>query len=165
MTKTPSSFQRRPVQNRSEIEAYIAERPPVEMNMARGIVSRVKFVGPILVALFAIFTGIDGAIASAAGVAMVVVYYLFTGWILSMTARVSLGTYYAGALFGFFVRIALIGITMAVLADQLGLDRVALGASVAATYVALLMWEAATFRRVSERKISAERDMGDKSSV
>ena len=77
-------------------------------------------------------------------------YYLATGWILSATARVSLGTYYAGALFGFFVRLVLIGVTMAVLTNQFGLDRIALGATVAVTYVALLTWEAATFKRTSE---------------
>jgi hypothetical protein len=160
MTKSPKFAEKRPVANRDEIETYIANRPPVELNLARGIVSRAVIVGPIMVAIFAIFKGLSGAIAAALGVAMVVAYYLFTGWILSMTARVSLATYYAGALFGFVVRLVLIGVTMAVLANQFDVDKVALGATVAATYVTLLMWEAATFKRVSDRESSARREIG-----
>ena len=151
---------RRPVQNREEIETYIASRPPVELNLARSIVKRVVIVGPVMVAVFGIISGIDGAVAAAIGVAMVAGYYLFTGWILSMTARVSLATYYAGALFGFLVRLVLIGVTMAVLTNQFDLDKVALGVTVGATYVTLLLWEAAAMG-----KNSAGRRMGDKSGA
>ena len=158
---------RRPVANRPEIEEYLASRPPVELRLAAGIVRRVVIVGPIMVAIFGIFRGIDGAIAAALGALLVAAYYLLTGWILSATARVSLATYYAGALIGFFVRLILIGVSMVVLTRQFDVDRVALGVTVAATYVALLMWEAATFRRVSTDRASnpAAGRMGDKSGV
>ena len=139
---------RRPVQNIDEIETYIASRPPVELNIALGIVRRITIVGPLMVALFGAVMGWDGAIAAAIGVVMVAGYYLFTGWILSMTARISLAAYYAGALFGFLIRLVLIGVTMAVLANQFDLERVALGATVAVTYVALLLWEAASMGRI-----------------
>lgn len=161
MVETP-----RPVQNRPEIEAYLASRPGVELSMATGMVKRLVIVGPVMVAIFGILKGADGVVAAATGAAMVGAYYLLTGWILSVTARVSLGTYYAGALFGFLVRLVLIGLTMAVLGNQVGMDRVALGATVAVTYVALLMWEAATFRTSASRVgFRATRDMGDTNGV
>ena len=156
-----------PVQNRNEIESYIASRPPVELNLARGIVKRLIFVGPVMLALFGVTGGVGGLVAAGIGIAIVAGYYLFTGWILSTTARVSLATYYAGALFGFLVRLVLIGVTMVVLTRQFDLDRVALGATVAVTYVALLMWEAATMGRTSSDRDSksARQRMGDVSGV
>ncbi len=157
---------RRPVQNRSEIEEYLASRPAVELSMAAGMVKRLVIVGPVMIALFGVLKGVDGMVAAGAGAAMVGAYYLLTGWILSATARVSLGTYYAGALFGFLVRLVLIGLTMAVLTNQAGMDRVALGATVAVTYVALLMWEAATFRTSANRVgFRTARHMGDTNGV
>ena len=158
---------KRPVQNRAEIEEYIASRPPVELNLALGIIKRSIVVGPLMVALFGVLSGWDGAIASAIGVGMVALYYLFTGWILSVTARVSLATYYAGALFGFLVRLILIGVTMVVITNQFDLDRIALGATVAVTYVALLMWEAATMGKDSSARgtNSTRRQMGDTTGV
>jgi len=158
---------RRPVQNRQEIETYIASRPPVELNLAISIVKRMVVVGPVMIGLFAVVNGVSGMTASAAGVVIVAMYYLFTGWILSATARVSLATYYAGALFGFLVRLVFIGVTMVVLARQFDMDRVALGATVAVTYVALLMWETATMPRGSQdrERNSARQRMGDRSRV
>ena len=165
MIKTRSG-QKRPVQNRDEIEDYIAQRPPAELNLAKEIISRLVIVGPVMIGMFALLKGGAGAIAAASGVALVALYYLATGWILSTTARVSMSTYYAGALFGFFVRLVLIGATMVVLANQFDVDRTALGVTVAATYVVLLMWEAATFKRTSASwELPAEQRMGDNSGV
>ena len=166
MVETRRSSEKRPVQNRTEIEDYIAARPGVEFAMARGMVRRLVIVGPIMLALFGVLKGVDGLVAAAAGIIIVAGYYLLTGWILSATVRVSLGTYYAGALFGFLVRIVLIGLTMALLTSQYGLDRVALGATVAVTYVVLLMWEAATFRTSASRVgARASQITGDTSGV
>lgn len=157
---------RRPVQNRQEIETYIASRPPVELNLAKGIVKRLVVVGPVMIAFFGLVKGVRGLTAAAIGVVMVAGYYLFTGWILSTTARVSLATYYAGALFGFVVRLVMIGVTMVVLTRQFDVDRVALGATVGVAYVALLLWETATMGRPTSASHELVRQrMGDASGV
>ena len=157
----------RSVQNIDEIETYIASRPPVELSIAVGIVKRITIVGPFMVVLFGAVMGWEGSIAAASGVVIVAGYYLFTGWILSMTAKISLATYYAGALFGFLIRLVLIGVTMAVLANQFDLERVALGVTVAVTYMTLLLWEAAsTGRDPSQRaRKSTRQRMGDLNGV
>ena len=130
--------------DRSEVERYIAGRPPVELLMARSIVRRVVVVGPVMLVVFGVLRGLDGLVAAAIGVAIVIGHYLLTGSVLSRLARVSLGAYHAGALLGFIVRLGLIAATMLAVAALFDVDRTALGLAVIATYVALLLWEAAT---------------------
>ena len=129
--------------DRSEVESYIAGRPPVELLMARSIVRRVAVVGPLLLAVFGLARGIDGLVAAAIGVVIVAGYYLLSGAMMSWLARVSLGAYHAGALFGFVVRLGLIVATMLAVIALLEVDRTALGLTVIATYIVLLLLEAA----------------------
>lgn len=127
---------------RSEVERYIAGRPPVEMLMARSIVRRGVVVGPLIVLVAGLLRGLDGAAAALIGVAIVTGYYLLTGSMMSWLARVSLGAYHAGALLGFLVRLGLIAATMLGVIALFEVDRTALGLTVIATYVVLLLWEA-----------------------
>lgn len=129
--------------DRSEVERYIADRPPVELAMARSIVRRTAVVGPAVLAVFGLLRGWEGLAAAAAGVAAVVGYYLLGGAMMSRLARVSLGAYHAGALIGFFVRLGLIAAVMLAVITLFEVDRTALGLAVIATYVTLLVWEAA----------------------
>ncbi len=128
---------------RSEVENYIAGRPPAELLMARSIVRRVVVVGPILLLVFGIARGLEGMLAAAIGVTIVAGYYLLSGAMMSRLARISLGAYHAGALFGFIVRLGLTVVTMLAVIALLDVDRAALGLAVIATYIALLLLEAA----------------------
>ena len=136
---------------RSEVERYIAGRPPVELLMARSIVRRAVVVGPLMLVLFGLLRGLDGLVAAAVGVAIVTGYYLLTGAMMSWLARVSLGAYHAGALFGFVVRLGLIAVTMLGVIALFEVDRTALGFAVIATYVVLLIWEAAALGSTKRR--------------
>lgn len=127
--------------SRSEVEKYIASRPAVEMMMSRNIVRRAVIVGPVLIAAAGIVRGWPGLVASAIGIALVTGYYLLGGLIMSGLAKRSLGAYHAGALLGFAVRLGLIMVTMFVLAALFDIDRAALGLTVIAAYMALLLWE------------------------
>ncbi|MDH5374165.1 MAG: hypothetical protein OEX97_14565 [Acidimicrobiia bacterium] len=128
--------------NQSEAEAYVAEQRPVEFDTAKSTVRRSVVVGPIIIALAWLIRGWDGAWSAALGIAVVVGYYLITGVFLSMAARISFAAYYAAALLGFFVRLGLIAATMYLLANIMPVDREALGVSVVAAYLALLILEA-----------------------
>lgn len=128
---------------RSEIERYIAGRPPVELQLARSIVRRVAVVGPLLLAVFGLLKGFDGLLAATLGVLIVTGYYLLSGAMMSWLARVSLGAYHAGALLGFIVRLGLIVSTMLAIIALFEVDRMALGLTVIATYIVLLLLEAA----------------------
>lgn len=137
--------------DRSEVERYIAGRPPVELAMARSIVRRAAAVGPVILAVFGLLRGWSGLAAAALGVVIVAGYYLLAGAMLSRLARVSLGAYHAGALLGFVLRLGLAAAAMLAAIALFEVDRMALGLAVIAAYVSLLAWEAASMGSVKKK--------------
>lgn len=137
--------------NDPEVSAIIAEHRPVEQEMALSMVRRGWYVGLLLMAIFGAISGLDGAVAAGVGAVIVVVYYLLTGMMLSRSARISLSAYYAGALFGYIVRLGLIAGTMMAVSRAFDIDRFALGISVVATYVTLLLLEAVAMSNSKKR--------------
>ncbi len=130
---------------------------PIEALLAVETVKRAIAVGPPLVLLFAVLRGWSGAVASLLGVLTVVGYLLFTGWLLSAAARISLAVYQGAALIGFFVRLGLITVTLLGLANLFEIDRPALGISVVAVYAILLGWESVAVARDRERELDWNR--------
>lgn len=125
----------------------------VEAILAINTVKRAIFVAPIVIGIFAVIAGWPGAAASSVGVAVVVVNFLATGWILSVAARISLGAYHAAALFGFFIRLGLLLLTMILITRVVDLDRLAFGISTVVTYLGLLIWETVAVSRGNEREL------------
>lgn len=125
----------------------------VEAIMARHTVRRAIWVAPPLVALFWLIRGLDGGVASAAGIAIVVGNFLLAGLALSKSARISLSLYHAAALFGFFVRLGLIMLVMLLIAQATEIDRLAMGISAVVSYLVLLSWEAVAVAKGSEREL------------
>lgn len=125
----------------------------VEVEIAKHTVRRAVIVGPVLVLVFGLWRGGGGAVAAAIGVLIVVGNFLLAGGILSVAARVSLGFYHAAALFGFVLRLALIAVTMLVVARLTDVDRLAMGVTVVAAYLVLLGWETVAVARGSEREL------------
>lgn len=127
--------------------------PDIERIIARHTAGRAVIVGPVLVALFWAFRGVDGAIASAIGVTIVAGYFLLGGAMLSVAARISLGAYHAAALLGFFLRLGLIAVTMLAVARLTDIDRIAMGVTVVAAYLILLAWETVAVSRGREKEL------------
>jgi len=125
----------------------------VESVLARHTARRAVVVGPVLVAVFAAFRGLDGAVAAVVGVVIVTGYFLFSGAMLSVAARISLAAYHAAALLGFFLRLGLIALTMLVVARVTDIDRIALGVTVVVAYLTLLGWEAVAVAKGREREL------------
>ncbi len=125
----------------------------VEAVIARHTVRRAIVVGPVLVGVFGLLRGADGAVAATIGVLVVVGNFLLAGAMLSVAARISLGFYHAAALFGFLLRLGLIAVTMLGVAALIDVDRIALGVTVVVSYLALLSWEAVAVARGSEREL------------
>ncbi|NNC91199.1 MAG: hypothetical protein HKN80_01770 [Acidimicrobiia bacterium] len=130
-----------------------AGRVNVEAVIARHVARRALVVGPLLIVLFGLWRGLDGAAAAAVGVGIVVANFLAAGWVLSIAARISLGLYHAAALFGFFLRLLLITVSLLVLGSLTELDRMALGLSVVAAYLVLLSWESVAIAQGKEREL------------
>ncbi|CAN5895960.1 hypothetical protein BH23ACT5_BH23ACT5_07550 [soil metagenome] len=130
------------------------DRVPVETILARHTVSRAVFVAPVLIAAFWLARGTGGALGAVLGVAVIVANFLLAGAILSISARISLAVYHAAALFGFFVRLGLIMLTMLLVARLVeDLDRLAFGISAVIGYLVLLTWEAVAVARGRERNL------------
>ncbi len=133
--------------------AVAPARVDVEAIIARHVARRALFVAPVLISLFWLLGGLDGAVAAAIGVGIVVVNFLVSGWVLSIAARISLALYHAAALFGFFLRLILITVSLLLLGSLTELDRMALGLSVVAAYLVLLSWEAVAVAQGKEREL------------
>lgn len=125
----------------------------VESVLARHTSARAVWVGPPLILLFAVTGGWVGAWSAAIGLAAVVVNFLLAGAILSISARISLAAYHAAALFGFFLRLGLLVLTILLIARFVPIDRFAFGISAVASYLVLLTWEAVAVARGRERDL------------
>lgn len=131
----------------------VAGDTPVEAILARHTARRAVFFGPMIVAIFWITNGFAGAWAAVLAVVVIVGNFLLSGAILSISARISLAAYHAAALFGFFLRLGLVTMTMLLIARFVDIDRTAFGISAVVTYLALVTWEAVAVARGRERNL------------
>lgn len=127
--------------------------PPVESILARHTVARAIYVAPVLIAVFWIARGWNGGWSAVLGVGLVVANFLLAGAMLSISAKISLAVYHAAALFGFFLRLGLMVLTVLLIAQFLPIDRIAFGISAALAYLVLLSWEAVAVSKGRERNL------------
>lgn len=126
---------------------------PVETVIASHTARRAVWVGPLVVAGFWLTRGSTGGWSAALAVAVVVGNFLLAGAMLSMAIRVSLALYHAAALFGFFLRLGLIIVSMLLVAAVVDIDRLAFGLAAVITYMVLLILESAAVARGRERDL------------
>ncbi len=126
-------------------------RTNVESVLARHIIKRALIVGPVIVAAAWLVSDATAAISAAVGVAVVLVNFLIAGWLLSRAATVSMQTYHAVALFGFFLRMGFIALSMFAVAWIFEVDRRAMGLAAITAFLVLLVLEALAMLR-GERK-------------
>ena len=132
----------------------VAGEVPVEAILSRHTAARAIYVAPVLVACLWLVRGRDGGLAAGLGVLIVVGNFLLSGAMLSISARISMAVYHAAALFGFFLRLGLITVTMLLVASLVpDLDRLAFGLSAVVAYLVLLTWEAVAVARGRERNL------------
>lgn len=115
--------------------------PAVETDIARDMLRRGAWAAPALVAVFGLIWGVDGALSTAYGIAIVAVNFLLAAALLSWTARISLGLMMGAALFGYLVRLALIFLAVWLVKDAAWVDIVPLGITLIVTHLGLLFWE------------------------
>ena len=122
--------------------------------MARHTVARAVYVAPVLIVIFALIGGWQGAWSSALGVAVVVANFLLAGALLSISARISLQAYHAAALIGFILRLGLFAGAAYLIAALVDVDRLAFGISAVIGYLTLLVIEAIAVANGGERDLS-----------
>jgi hypothetical protein len=130
---------------------------PIEAVIARKMVLRTWWLGPIIVAVAWALRGGSGAWAAAVGVVIVVINFLLAGELLSRSARVSLKVYHAAALLGFFVRLGFITLSMFIVASVVEIDRPAMGVAAVVAYMVLLSLEAWALMNGERRELEWSR--------
>jgi uncharacterized membrane protein YqjE len=131
----------------------VPQQVDVEAVLGWHTARRAIWVLPILAAAFWLFGGPDAALAAAVGVVIVAVNFWLAGVVLSRSARISLSLYHAAALFGFFLRLGLMVLTVLLIAQFVPIDRLAFGISAVVAYLVLLAWEAVAVSKGKERNL------------
>lgn len=129
------------------------EQVAVESIMAKHMVSRAIYVAPILAIIFYFISGWLGAMSSVLGSLVIVGNFLIAGAVLSVSAKISLSVYHAAALFGFFLRLGLVVLSMLLIAQFVDIDRPAFGITAVVAYMVLLSWEAVAVSKGRERNL------------
>ncbi len=125
----------------------------VEAIMARSIVVRALVVGPVIIGAAWLWRGNLGAFSATIGVVVIALNFLLSGWLLSKAATISMQAYHVAALFGFFVRLGFITISMLVVASVFEVDRRALGVAAIAAFLVLLILETIAMLRGARKDL------------
>ena len=112
-----------------------------EIQVSLDILKRGGYVAPIIIAVCAVFAGMDGAISALYGIAIVLVNFLFAAGLVAFTARISLGLMMGAVLFGYLVRLGLIFLAVILVRDASWISLTALGLTIIVTHLGLLVWE------------------------
>jgi len=115
------------------------ESPEVEVSL--DILKRGLLVAPVIVAVCAVFAGLDGALSSLYGIALVLVNFLMAAGLVAGTVRISLGLMMGAVLFGYLIRLGLIFLAVILVRDASWISLTALGLTIIITHLGLLVWE------------------------
>lgn len=115
--------------------------PAPEVGISKDLVRRGLIVAPVLIAVCAAIWGVDGALSSAYGIALVLVNFGLAAALIAATARISLGLMMGAILFGYLIRLGLILVAVLVVRDAGWISLPALGATIIVTHLGLLVWE------------------------
>jgi hypothetical protein len=84
---------------------------------------------------------------------VIVVNFLLSGWVMSRAATVSMQLYHAAALFGFFLRLGFITVSMLIVANLFEVDRRALGIAAITAFMVLLVLESVATLRGARKEL------------
>jgi hypothetical protein len=117
------------------------EGPATEVEVSTDLVKRGLIVAPLLVAVSAVIWGGNGAWSALYGIALVLANFALAAALIALTIRISLTLMLAAVLFGYLIRLALIFVAVYAVRDAGWISPPALGATIIATHLGLLIWE------------------------
>lgn len=118
---------------------YRLARPAMEI--ALDIVKRAAVFGPIALIACAAIWGINGAFSGAYALAIVVVNFLLSAWLLQTAGRISAAAMGGAALFGYLLRLGLIFLAFLLVKDADWMEIMPFGLVLIVTHLGLLFWE------------------------
>ena len=113
----------------------------VELTVARDMAKRAAIVAPLLLLLGFIGWGFAGVSSAAFGLAVVVVNFVLSAWLLDTAAKISLAFVMAAAMFGYLLRLGLITIAVLAVKDRPWIALIPLCLTLVVTHLGLLFWE------------------------
>lgn len=116
--------------------------PATERAVARDLAKRGALVAPVAVLVGAAAAGAGGAASVAFALALVVANLWASAALLAWAARISYGLVMGVALFGFLLRLALVGTAVWLVRDQAWVHPLPLGLTLVVGHLGLLFWEA-----------------------
>jgi hypothetical protein len=129
-----------PMEHPDPITTRIEGESP-EIQVSLDIVKRAVVIAPVVVAVCAVFAGLDGVFSSIYAIALVLVNFLLAAGLIAVTARISLGLMMGAVLFGYLVRLGLIFLAVILVRDASWISLTALGLTIIVSHLGLLVWE------------------------
>ncbi len=117
------------------------EGPAPEGAIVRDMLRKAAIGGPVLILVFGLIWGLDGAYSTAYGLAIVVVNFSLAAAMMAYAARISLGLMMFAALFGYLIRLGLILAAILLVRDASWVELVPMGITIIVTHLGLLFWE------------------------
>lgn len=115
------------------------DAPEIEVSL--DILKRAAYVAPVILAVCAVFAGLDGALSALYGIALVLVNFFMAAGLVAGTARISLGLMMGAVLMGYLVRLGLIFLAVILVRDASWISLTALGLTIIVSHLGLLVWE------------------------
>ena len=112
-----------------------------EVTVSLDMVKRGLYAAPVIVAVCAVFAGLDGVFSSLYGVALVLINFAISAGLVSVTARISLSLMMGAVMFGYVGRLGLIFLAVILVRDASWISLTALGLTIIVTHLGLLVWE------------------------
>ena len=115
--------------------------PAPETMIARDMVKRAVIAGPLLILVFGLIWGANGALSTAYGLAIVVANFVLAAAMLAYAGRISAGLMMFAALFGYLIRLTLIFLAIWLVREASWVELLPLGITIIVTHLGLLLWE------------------------
>ena len=115
--------------------------PAPERQVARDLVKHGLIALPVALLAGYLIWGADGAASVAFAYGLVLANFALSAASLGWAAKVSLGLLMGVSLFGFLIRMALIGLAVFAVRDQPWVEPIPLGITLIVTHLGLLFWE------------------------
>jgi len=112
-----------------------------EVEVSTDLIKRGLIAAPLIIAICGVIWGAAGAWSSLYGVAIVLVNFALAALLIAVTIRISLTLMLGAVLFGYLLRLGLIFVAVFAVRDASWISLPALGATIIATHLGLLIWE------------------------
>ncbi len=120
--------------------APAVEQAP-EYELVSDLLRRGLPLTPLLVAVAALFAGLDGALSAGVAIALVAANFVLAAASLVWAGRISIGLLMGVALGGYAVRISVLFLAVFLLKDLAWIHLPSLGLTLVVTHLGLLFWE------------------------